>query len=432
VGKFTLKDVTAATWQTLSNPPDGTAVPPEPSALCLADVEACKDAVQDRVNEKSWYARNTDWDPRVLPKITSPISWPFLNRPMLKKSSFAKWEIFDLAFVAAPPAGYKVKVYSVTFSSANVPPQFIGVAYPRDLDISKPPPFLVHYKHVPGQGSSSLFKFFNPLGYDWLRFELWSYFVYNAGRFPNGTMAVDMPFLSSQQFSFGFTYQLRQANKQYVIVLPQISRNFEVNGRLRDYQLYSAATLRNILIAIQKDILPIKDDSLSHVAISSNSNGCNVLSSFLTDNMMVMKQDAAVAEFMKDEFNEVFVFDPPENFADGMVSSLAGWRTLKSSRTPSKGKCVRFYTHTFAKGFENMADNRKNPFTKGTYGFWESANQTTSLAYLPFSRNHDDVWQLTYEEIQPNGTMPVSNFAFVHHVIPALCLTHAALSSVYV
>jgi hypothetical protein len=44
----------------------------------------------------------------------------------------------------------------------------------------------------------------------------------------------------------------------------------------------------------------------------------------------------------------------------------------------------------------------------------------------------DDVWVRTYDEILPSDSMPVSNFAFVHHVIPALCLTDAASRSLYV
>jgi hypothetical protein len=431
--KFTLKDVTAATWKTLSNPPDGSATPPEPSALCLKDVATCRKETANRVKDKPFYARNTGWNPRPLPSITKPISWPFLKRPIFKKSSIAKWDILNLDFVAAPPAGYTVRIYSVTFTAgANVPPQFIGVAFPMDLDPSTPPPFLVHYKHIPGQGPGPLFKYFDPLGYDWLRYEIWSWLVFNAGQLPGVGMLVDMPFLSDQQFSFGFCYQLRQANKQYVVVLPQISRVFDpATKKLRDYQLYSASMLRAILLEIQKDILGVEDEWLSHVAISTNSSGCNVMSTFLTENVAAAKADKAAAAFMKDELNELFVLDPPENFGDAMVSSLEPWRKLASTSGPSKGKCVRFYTHSFTKNFATLAGGT-NPFKSGVAGFWESAARTESLAYLPFSRDLDDVWQRTYDEIVPGGTMPVSNFAFVHHVIPALCLTDAAARSLYV
>lgn len=434
MAKFTLKDVTTTTWTTLSNPPDGSATPPQPSALCLRDVATCKKDTADRKDDKPYYARNKDWNPGLLPKITTPISWPFLQRPILKKSAIATYDILNLGFVAEPPASYTVKIYSITYTSAaNAPPQVIGVAFPMDLDISKPPPFLVHYKHIPGQvAGTPLFKYFDPMGYDWLAYEIWSWLVFNAKALPNGSMLVDMPFLSAQQGSFGFCYQLRQANKQYVIVLPQISRVFDpATGRLRDYQLYSAAMLRDILIAVQQDILSIKDTSLSHVAISVNSSGCNVLTTFLADNVAAMKSDKAVAEFMNDEFNELFVLDPPEKFGDAMVTSMAGWRRLTNSRSGSKGKCVRFYTHDFTKNFALLAGGT-NPFKSGLAGFWESTAKTVSLAYLPFSRDVDDIWQHTYDEILPSGTLPVSNFAFVHHMIPALCLTDAAARSLYV
>jgi hypothetical protein len=84
--------------------------------------------------------------------MTSPISWPLLQQPIFKKGKHATYDVLNLKFVAEPTAGFTVKIYSVTFkNAANAPPQFIGVAYPMDLDPKNPPPFLVHYKHVPGQ-----------------------------------------------------------------------------------------------------------------------------------------------------------------------------------------------------------------------------------------------------------------------------------------
>jgi hypothetical protein len=432
---FTLRDVTTTTWTTLSNPPDGLSAPPEPSALCLQDVMTCKKGTADRKNDKPQYARNRDWNPRLLPRITSPISWPFLQQPIFTTDRSTTHDVLNLKFVAEPPAGFTVKIYSVTFTkAATAPPHFIGVAYPMDLDIEKPPPFLVHYKHIPGQDpASTLFKYFNPLGYDWLSYEIWNWFVYNAWQEPGVVgLRVNMPFLANWQSSFGFCYQLRQASKQYVLVLPQISRVFESGtGKLREYQLYSAATLREILLAIQKDILPIKDETLSHVAISANSSGCNVLSTFLTENVAAVKRDATIATFMNDEFNELFVFDPPEDSGDAMVTSLDGWRRLSSSRSDSKGKCVRFYTHSYTKNFATLAGGT-DPFKRNVAGFWESPTKTTSLAYLPFLRDLDDIWAHTYHEILPHGLMPVSNFVFVHHVIPALFLTDAASRTLYV
>lgn len=432
--KLTLTDVTKSTWSTLADPPDGTAVPSKASALCLKDTKTCMVETKDRIGNKPLFARNQDWDPRPLPKILKPISWPFLQRPLFKKSTIFKGDIFNLTFVAEPPAGYSVKVYSIKFKAgANLPPQFVAVAVPMDLDISEPPAFLVHYKHVPGQGKGSTwFKHFDPLGWDWLFFEIWGYLNFNAQRNSDGSHTVEMPFVSGQQFSFGFPYQLRQAKKPYVIVLPHISRVFDSNGKLQDYQLYSAETLRELLIEIQNDIMTDKKrEKLGHVAISSNSSGCNLLSQFLMDNVAAMKGNKAIAEFMNDEFNEIFVFDPPENFGDAMIVTMEGWRKLKSSRSGSKGKCVRFYTHSFTKNMTMLAGQKASPFKQGENGFWESAGKTVSLAYLPFVKNGDDVWQRTQDEFVKNS-MAVSNFAFVHHVIPALCLTDAASRSLYV
>ncbi|MFG1951976.1 hypothetical protein [Micromonospora sp. NPDC048830] len=430
--RFTLKDVTAETWRTLSNPPDGLITPPNASSVCLLDVATCRKETADRINDKPLYARNSDWNPRPLPRLVKPISWPFLQQPIFRTPPGSSSDILNLTFVPEPPAGFTVKIYSVTYrAGVNLPPQFIAVAYPMDLDISKPPPFLVHFKHQPGQGKRPLFKHFDPLGYDWLAFEIWNWLVYNARRLPDASHVADMPFLAPQQFSFGLPYQLRQANKQWVLVLPHISRVFDMaTGRLRDYQLYSSAMLRDILIEIQKDILPIKDDHLSHVAISVNSSGCQVVSQFLTSNVSAMKGDKAVAAFLNDELNELFVLDPPEAFNEAMIDSLRGW--LKLPAGGGRGKSVRFYTHSFARNMTTLTGTKANPFTSGKNGFWESATRNVSAAYLPFDRQGNDVWQRTYRDILPGGRLTVSNFDFVHHAIPALCLTDAAARSLYV
>lgn len=143
-----------------------------------------------------------------------------------------------------------------------------------------------------------------------------------------------------------------------------------------------------------------------------------------------MKTDKAASTFMKDEFDELFVLDPSANFGDAMVRTIEPWRKLTSTLGPSQGKCVRFYTRGFTKEFAAWASGT-NPFKQGVAGFWESNQKTVSLAYLPFSKL-DDVWQRTYDEIIPNVPMSVSNYAFVHHAIPALCLTDAASRSLYV
>jgi len=431
---LTLRDVTATTWTTLSNPPTGQAVPVEPSAECLRDVKTCKLQTANRKDLKPHFARNRDWDPRPLPDITRPISWPFLKPSLFKRSAIAKWDVLDLAFVRQPVAGYTVKVYSVTYDGNERPPRFVAVAVPMDLDVSKPPPFLVHYKHIPGQDEREhLFTHFRPLGFDWLYFDIWNWLVYNAQLVSGDTFAADMPFILKQQGSFGFPYQLRHANKPYVIVLPQISRVFDqATKQLRDYQLYSAATLRQILLAIQGDILPIHGDTLSHVAISANSSGCNVLAKFLTGNVAAANRDPQAGTFMNDEFNELFVLDPPEGFADPMIAAMSGWLKLTSGRSTFKGKSVRFYTHSFPSTATSLAGGKANPFKRGKNGLAESPDKRVSVAYLPFDRDGDDVWQQTYDEILPDGRLRVNNFDFVHHAIPALCLTHAAARSLYV
>jgi hypothetical protein len=431
----TLTDVTATTWTTLSNPPNGTAAPIEPSAHCLRNVGRCKKETADRATAKPDFARNTDWHPRPLPNITTPIAWPFLKLPLFKRSAIAKWDVFNLAFVPRPVAGYTIKIYKVSYKAGpELPPQFVAVAFPMDLDISKPPPFLVHYKHIPGQAENETrFVHFRPFGWDWLYFDIWNWWVYNARLQSGADYSVDMPFVSAQQFSFGFPYQLRQANKQYVVVLPQVSRVFDqATGQLRDYQLYSAPVMREILLEIQKDILSIQDKSLSHVAISANSSGCQFLAKFLADNMAAMKKNPTIETFMNDEFNEIFILDPGENFVDGMIAPISTWAKLSGGRANSKGKCVRFYTHTYPRNMTALTGEKGNPFKRGTNGLWESPAKTITVAYLPFDKNGDDVWQQTYDEFQPSGSLRVNNFDFVHHAIPALCLTDAAARSLYV
>jgi hypothetical protein len=448
MAEVTLTDVTDRTWTTLSNPPDGSALPLEASPICRQDSTTCIKDTADRKNDKPHYVRNKDWDPLVLPKMTSPLSWPFLQQPMFTKARSATFDVLNLKTVAEPPAGYTVKIYSVKFAkAADAPPQFIAVAYPKELKRTQPPPFLVHFKHVPGQAQPpppgqaispelqhalTLFKYFDPLGYDWLAFEIWNWLVYIAFQDPSLRLIVDMPFLSKLQVSYGFCYQLRNADKQYVIVLPQISRVRESStGRLRDYQLYSASTLRALLLALQKEIWSINNEYLSHVAISAFSSGCDVLGAFVRQGGAASKNDKASSTFMRDELNEIFVFDPPNPAeSDAMVTIMNGWRKLSSTRGPTQGKCIRFYTRHFTKNFGTLTGGT-NPFQTDIARLWESQQETT-LVYLPFRTDGADIWARTLDEIRPGSFLPVSTRDFVHHAIPALCLTDAASRSLYV
>jgi hypothetical protein len=443
-----LGDQTRRSWAVLSNPPDGSITPPEASKLCLQNTAVCRTKTADRIDLKPLLARNNSWDPLPLPNIVRPIAWPFPQPSLLTKDRSGS-DILALDFVPSPPAGYTVKIFAVTYAGGRqVPPHFVAVAYPQDLDISQPPPFLVHFKHVPGQArpprpgepetrAHTLFKYFDPFGFDWLFYEIWSWLnfdVKQTGVDRYGPLyLVDMPFIIAEQSSFGLCYQLRQAKKPYVIVLPQVSRIFYAN-KLLDYQFYSAEVMRDVLLAIQNDILSLpadKQEALGPVAISANSSGCNVLAGFLAQNMAQIKANPVIGDFMRERLREIFILDPPENLADaeGTVQALAGWRGLAST-DPAKKKCVRFYSHTFLQGFAGLAGG-KQPFTKNVAGFWEDGGKTTSLAYFPFLPGGKDIWQRTHDHHIRNADK-VSNFNFVHHVIPALFVTDAARRSLYV
>jgi hypothetical protein len=168
------------------------------------------------------------------------------------------------------------------------------------------------------------------------------------------------------------------------------------------------------------------------VAISANSSGGNaVLANFLAQNMAQIKANPVIGDFMRERLQEIFILDPPAILADAeaTVQALAGWRGLAST-DPAKKKCVRFYSHSFLQGFAGLAGG-KQPFTENVAGFWEDGGKTTSLAYFPFVRGGKDIWQRTHDHHIRN-TAKVSNFDFVHHVIPALFFTDAARRSLYV
>lgn len=428
-----LADQTRRSWEVISNPPDGTITPLEASILCLQDTAMCRKETADRVNNKDFLARNSGWDPLPLPNIQTPIAWPFTQASLFAKDA-RNGDILGLDFVAAPPAGYSVKIFGVTYAGGRqAPPHYIVVAFPQDLDISEPPAFLVHFKHIPGQDpQSSLFKYFNPMGFDWLFWEMWSWLTYNARKTATNNYIVDMPFLSGVQSSFGLCYQLRQAKKPYVIVLPQVSRVFDGN-KLKDYQFYSAEVMRNVLLAVQNTILSLpaeKQETLGPVAVSANSSGCNVLSGFLEENLARMKSNPAVEDFLRERLREIFILDPPEDFGESTIKALSGWRGLVSTVDPSKRKCLRFYSHSFLQGFAGLAGG-SNPFKQNVSGFWEDGGKTTSLAYLPFLPHGSDIWQRTHDHYVHNGAK-VSNFNFVHHAIPALFFSDAARRSLYV
>ncbi|MFE3442666.1 hypothetical protein ACFXNW_06530 [Nocardia sp. NPDC059180] len=437
-----LTDITAAAFATLTNPPDGLVMPAHPSGLCLLDKPACLKgtAVPFRLDDLKHYERNKDWDPLPLPDIRRPISWPFLKPPTFRKSSKGQ-DILNLSFVNKPPAGYRVKIFRVRYGTgAILPPAVIAVAYPLDIDIGAPPKFLVHFKHIPGQAKQgeegfNLFRFFDPEGYDWLSNEIWNWLVFNV--FPDavrpGDWKVDMPFLAPQPRSFGFAYQLRQS-RQYVLVLPQIIREFDpATKQLKKYQLHSAETLRSVLLAIQKElfkgVVSFDEGQLGHVAISTNSSGCGVVSHFLSSNLLRL-DNANIREFMVNELNELFVLDPPEAKAgSAIVAPAIRWRSLRSTRSSSKGKCLRFYSHSFLKEFAGLS-GPSSSFIEGTSANWESPDKRTSLTYLPIDKR-GDIWQRTLQEFIPGSRLAVSNFEFVHHVIFALCLTDAASKSLY-
>lgn len=433
-----LTDQTRRSWSILSDPPDGSITPLEANALCLQNTDVCRKDTADRIKAKPFLQRNSTWDPHPLPHIEKPISWPFIQPSLLTKAKGK--DILALDFVSAPSADYVVKIFAVTYAGGRQdPPYFVAVAVPTNLDKSQPPPFLVHFKHIPGQDPkhSNLFTYFNPFGFDWLFFEIWSWLNYNAMQTVSKDFVVDMPFLTPVQASFGLCYQLQQAKKPYVIVLPQVSRVFNGN-RLRDYQFYSADVLRNVLVAIQNHILSLPDEkqeTLGPVAISANSSGCNVLSGFLAQNMAQLQTNPVVDDFMRERLREIFILDPPEQFGEETVQALAGWRGLANA-DPTKKKCIRFYSHRFLRGFANLAGG-KQPFTQGVAGFWEDNTKATSLAYLPFVYGGNDVWQRTHDQYVHNinklhDADKVSNFDFVHHVIPALFFTDAARRSLYV
>ncbi len=435
VPALTMADQTRRTWEILTNPPDGSSTPLEASRLCLQDTDDCRKKTANRINNKDFFARNNNWNPRPLPNIQMPIAWPFVQATLLTKDASGN-DILGLDFVAAPPAGYNVKIFGATYGDAHqAPPHFIAVAYPMDLDISEPPPFLVHFKHYPGQDpTSSLFVYFEPMGFDWLFYEIWSWLTYNARETATNHYIVDMPFLSVMQSSFGLCYQLRQAKKPYVIVLPQVSRVFEGNGnRLENYQFYSAEVMHDVLLAVQNTILSLpadKQQTLGPVAISANSSGCNVLSGFLGENLAKMKSNPTVEDFMRERLQEIFILDPPEDFGENTIKALSGWRGLVSSIDPGKKKCVRFYSHSFLQGFAELAGG-SNPFKLNVAGFWEDGGKTTSLTYLPFLPQGNDIWQRTHDNYIHNADK-VSNFRFVHHAIPALFFTDATRRSLYV
>ncbi len=151
-----------------------------------------------------------------------------------------------------------------------------------------------------------------------------------------------------------------------------------------------------------------------------------MLSTFLTENVAAMKSHKAIETFMNDELNELFVLDPPENFGDGMVTSMDGWRKLTGSRSGSKGKCVRFYTHSYTKNFATLTagPTRQEGHRRDLGGIDEDDIARLSA----FLKDADDIWCIPTTR-SCRAVRSGEQLRICAPRIPALCLTDAAARS---
>ena len=433
----TIVDSSSYTWNTIFKaPPNGLSVPLEPSRGCLLDQNTCKKETADRATNffPVLTARNS-WDTIALPNFRSLPNWHFIQNDIIKKSN--NKQEFDTNAIANPNANFNVKVYSLSYQNGSkLPPEFNGVIIPKWLDKSKPISFLIYFEHQPGQSKNTPFyHHFNPLGYDWMFFQIYSYVNYVVKN--NGiTSIVDMPILSSAISSFGLAYQLEQAQKQYVIILPHINREFSSNGKLRDYQFYSAEKVRDFISFVKTEILGPDDTSPLIASMACFSSGCTLLTSFIMDNLK--SNNPIVQQFMKDELNEFLVFDPAQhkNLDIETVNALVAWHTNPIIKSSSKNKCIRFYGQKYYNQFKALGYTNNEPKEAN---FFKSNDNKIAIAYLPFQGNNGSkIWQNTYDTTfptQPNNMAnwnPCEKWYYVHHQIPALFLTDALRRSLIV
>lgn len=424
----TIVDSSSYTWNTIFKaPPNGLSVPIEPSRACLLDQNTCKKETTDRATDffPNLTARNS-WDTIALPSFSNLPKWQFIQNDIIKKVN--NKQEFDISGVTNPNANINVKVYSLSYQNgSNLPPEFIGVLIPKWLDKTKPISFLVYFEHQPGQDPSTpFFKHFNPLGYDWMFFQIYSYVNYvikkNVDKKIVGDFNVDMPILTSPMSSFGLAYQLEQAQKQYVIILPHINREFSGN-KLKDYQFYSAEKVRDVISFVKSEILGPNDTSPLIASMASFSSGCALLTSFVTDNLN--SNNPLVQQFMRDELNEFLVFEPTQinNLDIATVQALVAWNKNPLINNSSKNKCIRFYSQKYYKQFEALGYTNAKPKEAN---FFKSNDNKIAITYLPIRDDSgSSIWQNTFDTVLPNQSNSVTNWQYVHHEIPALFLTDA-------
>ncbi|WP_336212257.1 hypothetical protein [Nonomuraea sp. LPB2021202275-12-8] len=401
---LTLIDRTDESWRRLKAVPDGSAVPPEPSALCLSDTKACMAGTRRTATVPSYFPRLTGWDPIHFE------DWIFAQSPLLIGAA-GKREL-NITIGKPAPSGYTVKIFSTDFGS-DLWPMATAVAIPKDIPTDRPPSFLVLFQNTPMQNptDSSYRHFRPPWGWDWLYLQFWRWFGLHT-----------VPICTSWT-AWGLPYQLTRANKKFVLVIPQMP----VDTLARDpgrYALLSGEAMSRLLSSLQAAITPEAAGEPAHVALAGFSNGNLILADFFKHNLA--KGAAAADRAMAEKVKETYVLAPPEQEWAGtaILDQCRAWKAAVPAGV------IRAYTHAvYGTAYERLLGRRV--VTKDVPFDGDNAAGDISLSYLPYTPA-DNVWSRTCKTLGtkvPNCPCARVGFDNVHHWIPALCLTHAAARS---
>jgi hypothetical protein len=328
--------------------------------------------------------------------------------------------IKDQLNLVLPPSstqtGYTVHICGVSFGSSVAWPQAIAVAVPDGLSPQTPVSFMVYIQNTPLQQVSDFYQWFDPpWGWDWLIYQFWRWLNYT-----------NLP-IRDEWGSFQLPQQIAQAHKKCVLVIPQIPRAALASDPAQ-FRFLSGAIIKETLLSIRGLLLP--DHGLDHVVLAAFSDGNNVLSLLLGNNL-AKSAAAADREFLTGDVHEIYIFDPPQVAWAGnaVINASLAW---KAAGTNSVQRVIRLYSqHFYSPGYYKLLpDARAKGLTPGACFFGESPGKEVTLAYLPLARGND-VWTKAGPRYLPGVKRAAVTWENVHHWIPGLFMADAAGRSPY-
>ena len=435
--RVVLNDVTASTWSNRLPVPDGRSVPRDPSALCLQNIDACRRGTKRDTPGivLPHFLAATSWDPLDfdgrsvnIGSGTSrlPPGWIFVQPGILGSAG----DRLAMAFTAPAPAGHTIRVFRTEIDhSVDVWPMSILVAVPAGFEPSRPFSMLVYLQNTPQQDPSDFYRYFKPpFGWDWMVLQHWRWLNYS-----------NIPLVQNWN-AFGLAYQLAQARKDFILVIPQMPVA-SVADDPRMHPLLAGSVMRELLIVLRDFLFPSAfEGRLDNVALAAFSDGNNVLTNFLTRNLGAAKSSADYT-FLADEVNEIYCFDPPQEnrFGSAVIEASLRWKTTEKA---GRQKVIRVYSQNFYDPvYHRLLPNARSAGLRaGAQFIGERSGRDVSLAYLPRRTDGRDVWVNSgieqYPRVLSTATTPynrsMASWENIHHWIPALFLVDAARRSPFV